>query len=89
MAEGEVRVGVFSADSAQMVIRSATSIDGGQSWDKVVQANALSFEQLYNANAEADPSALEQVMSRMHESAWEAANTGAGDISSSGSKRKL
>lgn len=85
--EGEVRVGVFSSDSTQMVIASSTSIDGGtvfvsyfnitfttqwlgKSWDKPVLSNELSFAQVYEANADADPTVLEKVMSQMHDDAW-------------------
>lgn len=71
LVENEVRVGVFSDDESQLVVRSSTTIDGGKSWENKVLSNAHSFEEIYNANANADPTMLESVISKAHDAAWQ------------------
>ena len=52
--DGEVIVGVVDDDGNQTLIRSASSIDGGQAWKERVCGNPASFEELHAQNAEAD-----------------------------------
>eukprot|EP01035_Chromulina_nebulosa_P018919 gene18919-24723_t len=56
---GEVLAGVFSDDESLLVIKSHISIDGGKAWEKAVQGNPHSFEEVYNNNSKADPTILE------------------------------
>lgn len=75
LVEGEVRAGVFQADSSQIVIRSNVSIDGGKAWETKVESNDLSFEEVYNLNAEVCPSTLEKLIAEIHQSTWSKIDT--------------
>ena len=48
----------------------------GKAWEKRVLSNAHSFEEVYTANAAADPTLLEQVGAKMHEAAWATISSG-------------
>ena len=52
-------------------------------------SNAHSFEEVYTANAAADPTLLEQVGAKMHEAAWATISSGSngGDGRSKAVKR--
>jgi hypothetical protein len=42
----------------------------GAVWDDKVSGNARSFAEVYSLNADADPSALQQMIARAHSAAW-------------------
>lgn len=67
---GEVHVGVFDANGVQMIMRSNMDIDGGKHWETQVAGNPLSFEGVYDYNAEACPKTLEKVIADSHHAAW-------------------
>jgi len=67
---GQVLAGVFSNDGTQHVVKSTISIDGGKAWEKIVEGNPFTFEQVYNSNSNADPTLLEQVAAASHGAAW-------------------
>jgi hypothetical protein len=89
MLPGEVRVGVFSADGSQLIMTSATDIDGGKKWESRVLTNSMSFEEVYNANAEADPILLEGVMSRLHDTVWSKIGGGAAACDRNASSKRI
>jgi hypothetical protein len=68
--EKEVLVGVFDNDGKQTIIRSHMDIDGGKAWETKVAGNTLSFEEVYNSNAEACPTTLERVIVASHGIVW-------------------
>lgn len=67
----EVRVGVFDDSCTQQVIRSDMETDGGKAWEIRVAGNTQSFEEVYNSNANADPTHLEQIIATAHDAAWQ------------------
>lgn len=44
----------------------------GKAWEIKVEGNSKTFEEVYNANANADPSLLEKVAADCHSGAWAA-----------------
>lgn len=70
-SEKDVIVGVFDQSGEQLVMRSTLDIDGGKAWEgPAVQGNALTFEQVYDRNANACPLTLEKVIAGQHAEAW-------------------
>mmetsp|Transcript_12141 Transcript_12141/g.10978 ORF Transcript_12141/g.10978 Transcript_12141/m.10978 type:complete len:537 (-) Transcript_12141:68-1678(-) len=72
---GQVLAGVFSDDESLLVIKSNISIDGGKAWEKRVEGNPYSFEEVYNNNAKADPTILEVVSRTVHDKIWNTINS--------------
>ena len=70
-ADGDVIVGVFAEDGSQTIIRSHLDTDGGKVWDGAVHGNALSFSGVYDANAEACPTKLQDLIACAHDSLWQ------------------
>lgn len=68
--EKDVIVGVFDHDGNQSIIRSHMDTDGGKAWEKKVAGNPVSFEEVYNGNANACPTTLEEVISNSHKYVW-------------------
>lgn len=70
LEEKDVLVGVFDGDAKQSLIRSHMDTDGGKAWEIKVAGNTVTFEEVFNGNAEACPLTLERVISVSHEDAW-------------------
>jgi hypothetical protein len=68
--EADVIVGVFAEDGSQSVVRSHIETDGGKAWDDAVHGNELSFAGIYDANAQACPSKLQQLIAVAHDALW-------------------
>jgi len=68
--ENNVRVGVVSSDSSQLIISSSLSIDGGKAWKQKVMNNTKSFEDVYNMNETANPTSLESIIRKKHDILW-------------------
>lgn len=66
LSECQVLAGVFTDDGSQLVMKSATTIDGGKAWSQQLEWNPKTFEDVYKTNADADPINLERVMSNRH-----------------------
>jgi hypothetical protein len=73
---GQVLAGVFSDDGSQLVMRSTTTIDGGKAWKQELEWNPKTFEDIYNMNADADPSAIEKQSLTAHSSRWKSLTRG-------------
>lgn len=67
LEEGQILAGVTSADGQQMLMRSRITIDGGKAWETLLEGNAMSFEDVYNSNADVCPRVIEAVNARIHE----------------------
>ena len=50
-------------------MKSQVDLDGGNAWKQVVLENPYSFEQVYNANTDADVAAMEQHAMGLHAAA--------------------
>ena len=57
---GQVLAGVFSSDGSQMLMKSTTNIDGGRAWERQLEWNPKTFEDVYNMNTDANPIDLER-----------------------------
>jgi hypothetical protein len=51
LTDGQVLTGVFSDNGDQLVMKSSVSVDGGKAWEKKLEWNPYSFEEVYNMNA--------------------------------------
>lgn len=71
---GQVLAGVFSPDGSQMLMKSTTNIDGGRAWERQLEWNPKTFEDVYKMNADANPIDLERSISAAHSSRWGALN---------------
>ena len=78
LSEGQVLAGVFTDDGSQLVMKSATSIDGGKAWEQKLEWNPRTFEDVYNMNTTADPINLEEQIKDKHSKHWATIST-AGD----------
>mmetsp|Transcript_12720 Transcript_12720/g.13148 ORF Transcript_12720/g.13148 Transcript_12720/m.13148 type:complete len:650 (-) Transcript_12720:75-2024(-) len=67
---GQILAGVFSDDGTQLIMRSTTTIDGGKVWQKELEWNPKTFEDIYNMNANADPLKIEKQSLTAHSSKW-------------------
>lgn len=70
LSEGQVLAGVFTDEGNQLVIRSATTIDGGKAWEEKLEWNPKTFQDVYNMNTDADPLHLERKISSAHTRLW-------------------
>lgn len=67
---GQVLAGVFSSDGSQMLMKSTTNIDGGRAWERQLEWNPKTFEDVYKMNTDANPIDLERSISQAHSSRW-------------------
>ena len=67
LTEKDVHVGVFDTKGTMKLMRSASDVDGGKAWKKVVNGNAESFEAVYKANLTTDVSVVETASRGTHE----------------------
>jgi hypothetical protein len=67
---GQVLAGVFSPDGSQMLMKSTTNIDGGRAWERQLEWNPKTFEDVYKMNTDANPIDLERSISLAHTSRW-------------------
>ena len=70
LSEGQVLAGVFTDDGSQLVMKSATTIDGGKAWEQKLEWNPRTFEDVYNMNTTADPISLEEQIKDKHSEKW-------------------
>jgi hypothetical protein len=70
LLDKEVRVGVFSDDGSQAVVRSHLDIDGGKVWETKLEGNHASFEDIHGSNKDACPITLERVIATSHDEFW-------------------
>ncbi len=70
LLDKEVRVGVFSDDGSQAVVRSHLDIDGGKVWETKLEGNHASFEDIHGSNKNACPITLERVIATSHDEFW-------------------
>lgn len=70
LPEKAVVVGVFEEKGSQMTVRSTMDIDGGKAWETKVEGNAMSFEEIYDYNANVSVTTLETVIAASHDAAW-------------------
>ena len=73
MTEEAVICGVTTAtgdNAAQIIMKSAMSIDGGKVWDEKVEGNSYDYAGIYALNADADPLTLEKMNKTMHADMW-------------------
>ena len=67
LTEKDVQVGVFDTKGKMKLMRSASDVDGGKAWKKVVNGNGESFESVYKANLTTDVSLVEVASRATHE----------------------
>mmetsp|Transcript_38261 Transcript_38261/g.66128 ORF Transcript_38261/g.66128 Transcript_38261/m.66128 type:complete len:555 (+) Transcript_38261:69-1733(+) len=67
LTEKDVQVGVFNTKGAMKLMRSASDVDGGKAWKKVVSGNEESFETIYKANLTTDVSLVETASRAKHD----------------------
>ena len=72
--DGDVIVSVTDASGASVLLKSKTSICGGQAWKKVLDGNANSFEDVHKQNKESDVSAIEKKRRELHKKASDSFN---------------
>ncbi len=70
LTDKEVRVGVFSDDGSQAVVRSHLETDGGKVWETKLDANHASFEDIHTSNKDTCPITLERVIATRHDEFW-------------------
>mmetsp|Transcript_19706 Transcript_19706/g.41322 ORF Transcript_19706/g.41322 Transcript_19706/m.41322 type:complete len:569 (-) Transcript_19706:66-1772(-) len=58
--DGDVIVSVTNVEGSSMLLKSKTSICGGQAWKKVLEGNSSSFEDVHKQNRDADVSSIEK-----------------------------
>ncbi|KAK1938019.1 hypothetical protein P3T76_009169 [Phytophthora citrophthora] len=66
LEEGSVVVGVLLPDGKKVVMRSSMEVCGGKAWKTVLEENQHSFEKIYELNADANVSKLEQLIQAEH-----------------------
>ncbi|CAN0355405.1 unnamed protein product [Phaeothamnion confervicola] len=71
VAADGVLVGVHADDGSQRCVWSAGEIDGGKAWKVAVKGNGVSFEDIYEANADADVAAAEAARTVAADTAWD------------------
>ena len=81
---GQVLAGVFSNDGTQLIMRSATTIDGGKAWKQELEWNPKTFEDVYLMNETADPISIERRATTAHSSKWKSLTGEARMTTSSG-----
>lgn len=57
---GDVIVSVTDTEGSSMLLKSKVDICGGNAWKKVLDENAVSFEEVHKQNRDADVSAIEK-----------------------------
>jgi hypothetical protein len=70
VSNGQVLAGVFSSDGSQMLMKSTTNIDGGRAWERQLEWNPKTFEDVYMMNTDANPIDLERSITQAHTSRW-------------------
>ena len=70
LPEKEVLVSVFTDNGDNFVMKSSTTIDGGKAWEQKLEFNSYTFEEVYNMNANADPTKLEGKINAKHKKSW-------------------
>jgi len=67
--DGDVIVAVTDAEGSSMLLRSKIDICGGGAWKKVLDGNAMSFEDVHKQNRDADVSIIEKKRKELYKRA--------------------
>ena len=67
--DGDVIVSVTDKEGSSMLLRSKTSVCGGQAWKQVLDGNTASFEEVHKQNRDADVSTIEKKRKELYKKA--------------------
>lgn len=67
--DGDVIVSVTDKEGASTLLRSKTSVCGGQAWKEVLEGNTVSFEEVHKQNRDADVSTIEKKRKELYKKA--------------------